>query len=122
MKILVIDDSQDRMEIFVKCFSSSEHEISYAKCYDESIVALDSNVFNVVFLDHDLGEDKTGHDIAKHILEKGQTPIVVIHSMNVPAATNVQKMLIGSAYPSNVVVVPFGSMMFYSIMQQIIQL
>ena len=42
---------------------------SLAKNYDECIYLLENNEISVLSLDHDLGEEKTGYDVCKQLIE-----------------------------------------------------
>ncbi len=60
-----------------------------ARNYNSAIDFLNKHEFDIVFLDHDLGEEKTGYDIATWIEEKIMTkkwnkkiPILKCHSAN----------------------------------------
>ncbi len=60
-----------------------------ARNYKRSIQLLEKYEFDIIFLDHDLGEEKTGYDIAVWIEEKIMTkkwnkkiPIIKCHSAN----------------------------------------
>jgi hypothetical protein len=60
---------------------------AHARTYAEAIKYLESGEIVAIFLDHDLGEEKTGYDIAKWIEEKafhGEIPRIQwsIHSAN----------------------------------------
>lgn len=46
-----------------------KYHTSIAKTYDEAIHELHRFRYNVICLDHDLGNDKTGYDICKYIVE-----------------------------------------------------
>jgi len=46
-----------------------EYEIIYARSYDEAIKELHRFRYDIICLDHDLGEEKTGYDICKYIVE-----------------------------------------------------
>ncbi len=57
--------------------------------YENTIKLLDENEFDVVFLDHDLGEEKTGYDVITYLEEKIFTnqwnkkiPQIICHSAN----------------------------------------
>lgn len=46
-----------------------EYHIVIARNYKEAIYQLDKFHFDIICLDHDLGEEKTGYDICKYIIE-----------------------------------------------------
>ena len=80
----------------------------WAKSYDEAIKIFKNNEDKtfIVDLDHDLGEDKTGYDIAKYIVEQN-IPIIAykIHSMNPIGRANINQLL--SHYGYNRVFIDF---------------
>ena len=74
----------------------------WVKSYDEAIAALiditdlmdiDDSVSLVVDFDHDLGERKTGYDIAKWLIEQSYIGKFRIHSMNPVGANNIRQLL-----------------------------
>lgn len=78
----------------------------WVKSYDEAIAALESvyttfAIANppypltlVVDFDHDLGEKKTGYDIAKWLAEEySWTASFRVHSMNPVGANNIRQLL-----------------------------
>lgn len=85
-KILVVDDSSDRMrwfeEMFYDCY------VSFCPTVESSLLALKNDTFDFIFLDHDLGEKGDGRDITKEMKKENLAPYatIIIHSMNVPAA------------------------------------
>lgn len=63
--------------------------------YDDAIVALQNQVFDIISFDHDLGTEKTGYDIAKYIVENN-IPIregFKIHSANPVGRFNISQLL-----------------------------
>lgn len=46
------------------------YNIYIAKNYKEAIYKINRINFGIICLDHDLGEDKTGYDICKYIINK----------------------------------------------------
>lgn len=94
-KVLFVDDSHHRWEYFCEMFRNEETdhvEFVWARDYDETISALKSGKWNIVFLDHDLEDPgdwdtkmgwRDGTAIVNWIRE--HTPdigFVVCHSMN----------------------------------------
>ena len=93
MKVLYIDDIR-----FPEYFHQIGAEITVARTYDEAIQYL-GDEYDVISLDHDLAEDKTGYDIAKYIVEH-QIPLVGfrIHSANPVGKFNIQQLLTHYGY------------------------
>lgn len=70
----------------------------WVKSYDEAIAALTALSPNSIFplvmdFDHDLGEGKTGYDIAKWLVEYNYFGKFRIHSMNPVGANNIRQLL-----------------------------
>lgn len=74
----------------------------WVKSYDEAIAALiditdlmdiDDSISLVMDFDHDLGERKTGYDIAKWLIDNGYIGKFRIHSMNPVGANNIRQLL-----------------------------
>lgn len=109
LKILVLEDDKNRIASFKKAF---EHrfDVTYvdqaAKCVDVMFDAANlGEAFDVIFLDHDLGgqvyvneeESNTGSEVVRWMIEDDrpalEQPQIVIHSMNTPAAINMENNL-----------------------------
>ena len=76
-----------------------------AESYEDAIFYLanftDEDNYEDVFVsfDHDLGEEKTGYDFAKYLLEHGITiGAFTIHSMNPVGANNIHQLLTHYGY------------------------
>lgn len=74
----------------------------WVKSYDEAIAALiditdlmdiDDSISLVMDFDHDLGERKTGYDIAKWLIDNGYIGKFRIHSMNPVGVNNIRQLL-----------------------------
>ena len=68
----------------------------WVKSYDEAIAALTTIPYTpslVIDFDHDLGEGKTGYDIAKLLVEYNYFGKFRIHSMNPVGANNIRQLL-----------------------------
>ena len=68
--------------------------------YEECIELLDTEIVSHLSLDHDLGTEKTGYDVAKWIEEKVycnpkyNPPIITIHSTNPSGRKNIELALV----------------------------
>ena len=76
------------------------HNAIWVKSYDEAIAAMRSAVeeMNIpialtIDFDHDLGEEKTGYDFAKWLIEQNYIGKFRIHSMNPVGASNIRQLL-----------------------------
>lgn len=93
MKVLYVDDIR-----FPEYFHQIGAEITVARTYDEAIQYID-NSYDIISLDHDLGEDKTGYDIAKYIVENQiKVGAVAIHSANPVGKFNINQLLTHYGY------------------------
>ena len=86
-------DRDDNMR--VKVFDC-EHE----KDLESDInMFLADNSYDIISLDHDLSEDKTGYDIAKYIVENQiKVGAVAIHSANPVGKFNINQLLTHYGY------------------------
>lgn len=112
MNVLVLEDSINRVKYFIEKFSA--HNLVITESAHEAIEYLNEQVFDCIFLDHDLGsENGCGADVAAHLCDnvdnENNNAMVVIHSWNMPAATSMQNELPNSK------LLPFGSAGFFGI-------
>ena len=88
MKVLYVDDIR-----FPEYFHQIGAEITVARTYDEAIQYID-NSYDIISLDHDLGEEKTGYDICKYIIENNiKLDRVYIHTSNPVGRDNMKQLL-----------------------------
>lgn len=75
------------------------YQLYVARNYNEAIQALTQQYFDIVSFDSDLGETKSGYDIAKYLVEN-QIKIGAfrIHSMNVVGKKNISELLTHYGY------------------------
>lgn len=77
-QILVVDDSRSCVEDFMEMLKDSA-ECSGAYSSDEALAIINSNYFDLILLDHDLGHGITGLDILNYIIERNlNTPVIMI--------------------------------------------
>lgn len=92
--LLYIDDIREINKNLYNQFN-----IYIAKNYNEAIAILNKNKIDIIDLDHDLSEDKTGYDIAKYIVENNiNIGGFNIHSMNVVGRKNIRDLLMHYGY------------------------
>ena len=71
-----------------------EYEIIIARNYNEAIRELHRFNYDVICLDHDLGEEKTGYDICKYIVENHiYCPEYRLHTSNPVGRQNMKQLL-----------------------------
>ena len=104
MKILFLDDFQDRHDIFREQYSK-DHRITHVYTAEEAIEALKVDKFDLLHLDHDLEGiyeydfqmKNCGSAVAEWIkanLSSDKYPRqVVIHSWNVQGAENMKSLI-----------------------------
>jgi hypothetical protein len=67
---------------------------THAHNYREATGYLYTGKVDTISLDHDLGEDKSGYDIAKFLVEQRIWPrIIYIHTMNPVGRDNIKQLL-----------------------------
>lgn len=99
MNILFIDDSDDRHQQFERAMSETNFDTLHAFNYQEAVELLKAKhiQIGVVLFDHDLGEGKSGSDVASFVLDdldSARFPTqAVVHSMNPEGAKNIASKL-----------------------------
>ena len=88
--ILYVDDIRN-----IPLFYNRTDKIIIARNYEEAIKNLTLiKKFDIIDLDHDLGEEKSGYDIAKYIVENQiKVDAIRIHSMNPVGVQNIKQLL-----------------------------
>ncbi len=104
MNILVVEDSEERNQHFRQWLQG--HEFSIAINAEEGLRLLHAKKYDVIFLDHDLGDrsgvpsddPNTGYAVAKEIPNSiNKDAQVIIHSMNPVGSQNILNVLNGKA-------------------------
>jgi CheY-like chemotaxis protein len=91
--ILFVDDDLNRRDKFDKKFGE-EHHIWMVDNPLEAIENIRSRVYDVIFLDHDLGSTLDGRDVARCFYQsKNLGASVCVHSVNHPAAAEMCQIL-----------------------------
>ena len=91
MKILILEDNADRQQVFRRNLIGQE--VTIVDQAQQAIQLLTENVFEMLFLDHDLGnkifvdsftEPNTGYAVAKWLEEHPdrQPKEIILHSLN----------------------------------------
>lgn len=105
--ILVLDDDTFRLDAFSRWYAETD-KVTLVKSVEEACQQLLNQVFDLVFLDHDLGDvtqdpyprERTGMDVAIFIsnLPREQRPgRVIVHSVNVMGAIRMVRELVTNA-------------------------
>lgn len=102
MKIFILEDNPNRIEFFEKCLRKEEEalgkrfQIHIVNNYGSAAHQLTTERYDIVYLDHDLGEEKTGYDVVREMVKKDATKrhkVFRIHSAN-PIGANRMRNLI----------------------------
>lgn len=100
-KLLYVDDI--RKPNIIR-YSTYSYEIIVSRNYDDAINMLNICKFNAIDLDHDLGEEKTGYDICKYIIENNiKLDRVYIHTSNPVGRDNMKQLL--ERYTDNQIII-----------------
>jgi hypothetical protein len=101
MKILILEDSRERIRIFKKHFDK-KHELFIFDHVEDAKNAIDNaGPFERIYLDHDLDqrvfvdsdEDNTGYQLAKYIADKKVDADIILHTLNPFGAERMQSVL-----------------------------
>lgn len=88
------------MYLYLDDLRTPTHNLHIVRTYQECIDFLQSNHVSFLSLDHDLGEEKTGYDVAKFLVEEGiDIKHINIHSANPVGRDNIVQ-LIQHYYPA----------------------
>lgn len=99
--LLYVDDIRKPNIIRHSIYS---YEIIVSRNYNDAINMLNMCKFNAIDLDHDLGEEKTGYDICKYIIENNiKLDRVYIHTSNPVGRDNMKKLL--ERYTDNQIII-----------------
>lgn len=100
-KLLYVDDI--RKPNIIR-YSTYSYKIIVSRNYDDAINMLNICKFNAIDLDHDLGEEKTGYDICKYIIENNiKLDRVYIHTSNPVGRDNMKQLL--ERYTNNQIII-----------------
>lgn len=108
LKILILEDDMNRIETFGKYLSVNEFDMTFVVTAAEAIAHLEEDEFDVVFLDHDLGgevyvdtaDKNTGSEVVRWLTRPPllRPPVMIVHSMNTPAAQSMELALADDGY------------------------
>ena len=110
MKVLIVEDNPARHDYFSKVYAG--HDIVHAVNYSQAAQALSENAFDIIQLDHDLGDfqipeystyqmygqrELTGYDVALYLVYNVPQNMwpkkVIIHSVNPNGANFIALLL-----------------------------
>lgn len=92
-RILVIDDNRTRQDAFRQYFSHDRVEV--ADTVESAERLLTANKWDLVFLNHDLDERRTGYNVVTWLTAhpEHQPRMLVAHSMDPERATQIKSAL-----------------------------
>ena len=113
MRILILEDDGMRVTNFIEIFQG--HTIDATESAYGAMELLDINTYDLIFLDHDLGEGNgSGSLVAAYLAQlPGLTATIVIHSWNTPAS-NAMLGYLPQAFHA-----PFNTEIFYDLITQL---
>lgn len=96
MKILILEDDGTRVNNFIEILHS--HDLDIIENAYEAVHLLESNIYDILLLDHDLGDDNgSGSIVSSYLREYQDNPnyqaAILIHSWNTPASIGMLKDL-----------------------------
>ncbi len=100
---LLLEDNDLRTQMFVERFKEIGFEYVLTTTSSEAIEELKKRKFDIIFLDHDLGgevystAEDCGMRVAEYLNENPPSCHVIIHSLNIPAARQMQELIKGSS-------------------------
>lgn len=99
--ILYVDDL--RMPTY---WENKNYKIYVARTYKDAINMLNTIKIDIIDLDHDLGEEKSGYDVVKYIIENEiYVPEINIHTMNPVGRQNIIQL--ASRYMKNSMIIDY---------------
>jgi len=96
MKILILDDDIERWDVVTERLKDSVDEIKWVFTAGDCIDLLCNESWDVLFLDHDLGDDnETGYDVACWLEARPskQPKKIYIHSLNPMGASRMRQAI-----------------------------
>lgn len=112
MRILILEDDGGRVNTFIELLH--RHQLDITENAYDAIDMLEEHRYDLIFLDHDLGEDNgSGSLVASFLSQMNNEATVAIHSWNVPAS----RAMVG--YLPDALQVPFNTDSFYTFIRTI---
>jgi CheY-like chemotaxis protein len=113
MRILIVEDDGTRVNNFIELLHS--HDLTIIENAYEAVTLLEVNVYDLLLLDHDLGEGNGNGSIVSNFLRLNQSnpnysADILIHSWNTPAAVSMLRDL------PNAFWAPYNTEEFYDVL------
>lgn len=113
MRILILEDDSSRVKNFIELLHIHQLDIT-ENAYD-AIELLDKKIYDLIFLDHDLGESNGSGSLVAAFLSQleDNKATIVIHSWNV-AASNAMVGYLPNAWQA-----PYNTDAFYDLIDKV---
>jgi DNA-binding NtrC family response regulator len=99
---------KDRHNVFRRNIPN-EFKIVHSFTAKDAIAALDTDTYDLVLLDHDLGTRLDGEDVSNHICESNRKhKTIIVHTMNSVAGPRMADSLTNAGYKSGYI--PFSQL------------
>ena len=117
MRIFILEDDQERVELFKEVLKNDE--LTIVDTAESAIELLNMLSFDLILLDHDLGglqmvgtnNTNTGSEVVRWmVMNQGDFPTIIVHSHNPPAAESMQNQLRDNGYTCHRI--PFSKLIF----------
>ena len=113
MRILILEDDGTRVNNFIELLHS--HDLDITENAHEAVILLEHKVYDLLLLDHDLGEGNGTGSVVSNFLRmnpynQNRHADILIHSWNAPASMSMLKDI------PNAVWAPFNTEEFYDIL------
>ena len=101
MKVIWLDDYREPQQFLYTCLDYKPEDIVICKNYEDFVDKIEKDGLpEMVCFDHDLGEDKTGYDACKWLINycyerKLSFPAYYIQSANAVGAMNIDQAIKG---------------------------
>lgn len=118
MRILILEDDGYRVNNFIEILYN--HTLDIIENAYEAVNLLESNVYDLILLDHDLGEGNGSGTVVTGFLRDNPNNLnnqamIIIHSWNVPASNNMCKDL------PNAIQIPFNTDDFFDVLNKVLR-
>jgi len=111
MEILIVEDNSNRIASFQQMLKGANLDVT--KDTKQAIEWLKHNQYDVILLDHDLGDEVfvasgegTGWEVAKWIADNHYQSDVIVHSWNTAGARNIKAIL------PNALLMPYNTVQY----------
>ena len=96
MNIFILEDDLLRMKLFEQALM--DHNVDHADNVQDGKKLLTENEYDLILLDHDLGGEQTGYQLAKFIRDDNICTRVITHTCNYAGAQNILAVLPHATY------------------------